>query len=451
MTTLSTLFYFFLALMLLITIHEYGHFLVARLCGVKVLRFSFGFGKVLFSRHDKHGTEFAISVLPLGGYVKMLDENEGEVADNERPFAFNNQSVYARIAIVLAGPLFNFLFALFAFWLIAMIGVLSLAPIIGKVSPQSIAATAGLTEKDEIIAFNNTPINSWHDFQYALIPQLGSHETITLRVQSKASSKPKTVLLPLAQWHPDTDEDPLTSFGITPFVPSIPPIVGEVVPKSVAQQAGFLPKDTITAINGNPVNDWLQLVDTIRHHPGQKIVIQISRNTHSQPITVIPATQTVNGNQEGYIGLRSVQPHWPQKWVRFERHGPLSAARIAFEQTVDLTAATFTMFGRLLTGQLGLQNLSGPIGIAEGAGNSGRSGLTSYLSFLGFISISLGVLNLLPIPLLDGGHFAYYLFELIRRKPLSDRSKSVGFYMGFILIAMLMFMAIFNDFSRILR
>ena len=448
---LSTLFYFFLALLLLITIHEYGHFLVARLCGVKVLRFSFGFGKVLFRFYDKKGTEYAFSALPLGGYVKMLDETEGDVPESERHLAFNNQSVWARMAIVLAGPLFNFIFAFAAFWLVLVLGVLSLSPIIDKVTPNSIAAQAGLSAHQEIIAFNDQPINSWHDFQYELIPQLGSGETVHLQVKSLQDNQQHSIDLPLKNWNPDREEDPLTSLGIIPFIPTLPPIVGEVMQDSVAQKAGFLPNDQIKSINNNPIHNWLDIVNLVKQSPNKKLTVKIKRKQHTLDILVTPASQKVDGKSEGYLGLKSQQTDWPKKWVRFERQNPLKAVRIALRQTIDLSSATFIMFGRLITGQLSLNNLSGPIGIAQGAGNSGRNGITSYLSFLGFISISLGVLNLLPIPMLDGGHFIFHFIELIRRKPVSEKFKTIAFYMGLILIVMLMFMAIFNDFSRILR
>ncbi|OGV51874.1 MAG: RIP metalloprotease RseP [Legionellales bacterium RIFCSPHIGHO2_12_FULL_42_9] len=448
---LLTLFYFFLALFLLVTIHEYGHFLVARLCGVKVLRFSFGFGKALFRWHDKRGTEYVFSALPLGGYVKMLDEGEGSVALDERHLAFNNKSVYARIAIVLAGPLFNFIFAFVAFWLVLVIGVLSLAPIIDAVRPNSIAERAGLSAKQEIVAFNQQPINSWHDFQYELIPKLGSHETILIRVKSILNNQQKTISLPLKNWQPDLQENPLLSLGIIPFIPMIPPIVGDVMKDSVAKQAGFLTHDVIVAANGEPIHNWLNFVHLVKKSPSAKLVIKIKRKSHFKTITLTTASQQIDGKTEGYIGLRAQQIQFPKKWLHFDRQSPIKAAGTALRQTVKLTSATFVMIGRLLTGQLGLTNLSGPIGIAQGAGNSARAGLTTYLSFLGFISVSLGVLNLLPIPILDGGHFVYHLIELIRRRPLSEKSKAMGFSMGFIFIVMLMIMVVFNDFSRLLR
>lgn len=447
----STLFYFFLALILLITVHEYGHFLVARLCGVKVLRFSFGFGKVLARWHDKQGTEYAWSLFPLGGYVKMLDETEGEVAANERHLAFNNKSVWARIAIVVAGPLFNFIFAFLALWLVLVIGIKSLAPMIEDVKPKSIAAMAGLEAKQEILALNDKKITSWRDFQFALMPLLGSNESINISVKSLLNGQRKTLLLPLANWTLDSKKpDPLGSLGIVPFVPHIPPIVGEVVNGSPAQIGGLQTGDVIKQVNGKLLDDWLDLVAYVKQHPDSSLTLSILRHGQSEIVKLHIGSQFNNGQKEGFLGVRSQKVDWPPQWLRIQRQGPLQAMGTAFSQTVELTGATFSLIGRFITGRLALQNISGPVGIAQGAGESARSGLTYYLSFLALVSISLGVLNLLPIPMLDGGHLLYCLLEVIRRQPLSDEFKSVGIYLGLVFLMALMLLALTNDISRLL-
>lgn len=446
-----TLFYFFIALMLLITVHEYGHFLVARLCGVKVLRFSFGFGKVLFRCYDKKGTEYAISALPFGGYVKMLDESEGEVNPEERHLAFNNKSVYARIAIVLAGPLFNFIFAFAVFWLVLVLGIYSLAPIIANITPHSIAEQAGFAAQQEILTVNQQPIHNWHDFQYVLAPKLGTSEIVTVEVKSLIDDQKKIIDLPIKNWQSQSDiNGPLTSLGITPLIPTLPPVIGKVMKHSVAARAGFHSNDKIETIDGKPMNDWFAVVEYVQQHPNTKLSIQIQRHHHAKTITVTTSSHKVDGKTVGYLGLHVQKVNWPPHLIRLQKQNPLMAINTAFNQTMNMTVTTFVMFGRLLTGHLGLKHLSGPVGIAKIAGNSGRNGLTSYLTFLGFISISLGALNLLPIPILDGGHFIYYLIELICRRPLPDKIKQLGFYIGFILIFLLMFLAIFNDFSRLL-
>lgn len=447
---LSTLLYFLLALVLLVTIHEYGHFQVARWCGVKVLRFSFGFGKILARFYDKKGTEYAWSLFPLGGYVKMLDETEGDVPEQEKPFAFNNQSVLVRIAIVVAGPLFNFIFAFIALWLVLVIGMHSLAPMIDSVKPNSIAAQAGLGSKQEIIALNGVNINSWRDFQYAMMPLIGSQETVSLTVKSMVNGQESKLLLPLANWQMDDKKpDPIKSLGIVPFVPTVPPVIGEVVPDSPAEKAGLRIGDEIIKVNGQHFDDWLYLVGYVRERPDSKIDLEIERQGKLQKIAVYTGSQENNGKLEGYLGVRSQKVDWPAHWLRLERQTPILALGTAFKQTMQLTGTTFILMGRLVTGKLGLNSISGPVGIAQGAGDSGRGGLVSYLFFLALVSISLGALNLLPIPMLDGGHLLYYVLEIIRRKPLSEGVKSAGLYFGLLLLVALMFVALSNDISRL--
>lgn len=447
---LLTLLYFFLALLLLVTVHEYGHFQVARWCGVKVLRFSFGFGKVLARWHDKKGTEYAWSLFPLGGYVKMLDESEGDVAESERHLAFNNKSVWARIAIVLAGPLFNFIFAFVALWLVLIIGMHSLAPMIESVKPNSIAANAGLTAKEEIIALNDIKINSWRDFQYALMPLVGSKETVRLTVKSQVDGHQSQIMLPLADWELDSKKpDPLKSLGIEPFIPSIPPVVGEVIPDAPAAKAGLKTGDKIVSVDGKPFDDWLFLVNYVKERPDAQLTLQVNRKGSVQEVVVHTGSQDNKGTVEGFLGLRSQKVDWPSHWLRLERQNPLEAIGTAFKQTIQLTETTFILMGRLITGKLGINSISGPVGIAQGAGDSGRGGLASYLFFLALVSISLGTLNLLPIPMLDGGHLLYYVLEIIIRRPVSDSLKSAGAYVGLLLLGALMFVALTNDISRL--
>lgn len=442
--------YFILALFLLVTVHEYGHFQVARWCGVKVLRFSFGFGKVLACWRDKRGTEYVWSLIPLGGYVKMLDESEEEVADNEKHLAFNNQTIWVRIAIVIAGPLFNFLFAFVALWLVLVIGMYSLAPMVESVKPGSIAAKAGLTSKVEIIALNDNKINSWRDFQYAMMPLVGSKETVVLRVKSFIDGHQSQLSLPLQDWQLDDKKiDPLKSLGIEPFIPSIPPIIGEVLVDSPGSKAGLLVGDKIVSVDGNSFDDWMYFLEYVQKSPDTQLTLKIERKGRLQEISVLTGTNEKDGKIEGYIGIRSQKVDWPAHWLRLEREGPLVAIGIALKQTLQLTGTTFTLMGRLVTGQLGLKSISGPVGIAQGAGDSGRSGFVYYLFFLALISISLGVLNLLPVPMLDGGHLLFYAVEFIKRKPLSEKAKSISIYLGLLFIFALMCIALSNDISRL--
>jgi regulator of sigma E protease len=446
-----TLLYFIFALVILIIVHEFGHFIVARLCGVKVLRFSFGFGKVLFSWRSRTGTEFAWSLIPLGGYVKMLDETEGDVPENERHLAFNTQPVLARIAIILAGPVFNLLFAVLALWAMWMIGIKTLAPMIEDVRPGSVAAKAGLKPQQEVIAFAGKDIVSWHDFQFALMPFIGSNEPMPITVRSLTNNQQSNVVLSLDNWNLDAKKpDVLDSLGIVPFIPKVPPVVGEVVSDSPAEAAGLKPGDEIKTLNSEPVSDWLMLVDYVKAHPNGDMTLVLQRQGKEISLKARIGQTVTGGRTEGFLGTRSKRVDWPANWLRVQRETPLRALGLAFEQTAELTGVTLTLIGRLALGKLPIQSLSGPVGIAQSAGESGRSGIAYYLSFLALVSISLGVLNLLPIPVLDGGHLLYCVIELIRRRPLSEEVKSVGVYLGLVLLLALMVIALKNDISRLI-
>lgn len=446
MSVFVTIFYFILALFLLVTVHEYGHFIVARLCGVKVLRFSFGFGRVLARWHDKRGTEYAWSLIPLGGYIKMLDEEEEPVADCDKHLAFNNQSVWVRIAIALAGPLFNFLFAFIAFWLVLVVGIKSLAPMIDSVTPGSIAAKAGLKAKQEIIMLNNQSISSWHDFQYVLMPLIGTEQSVPMISKSLVTGQLSTLSLNLDEWRLESKRpDVLASLGVTPFLPTVPPIVGMVVANSPASIAGFQVGDVVLSVDGASISDWTDLLDLVKNNPGQLMSIVVERHSKKVVLPVELGYAQRDGRNVGMLGVQSKRVDWPQGWLRLQRQDPIKAVGTAFFQTVDLTKATFVLIGRLATGKVSLRGISGPVGIAQGAGESAQGGFSYYVSFLALISISLGVLNLMPIPLLDGGHLFYYVIELIRRRPLSAKIKSLGIYIGFVFLFSLMALALTND------
>ncbi len=391
---LLTTLYFLLALLILVLVHEYGHFQVARWCGVKVLRFSFGFGPVLAQWRDKKGTQYVWSLFPLGGYVKMLGESKEEVSDKEQHMAFNNQSLWVRTAIVLAGPLFNFLFAMIALWLLLVIGMNSIAPIVQSVRPNSIAAKAGILANQELIGFNRIKINSWKGFQYAIMPFIGSQESVLLRFKSIQDGHLSQLSLPLANWTlNDKNPDPIRDLGIEPFIPKIPPVVGAIVPNSPAAKTDLQLDDRILSVNGVAVKDWIFFVDYVRSHPGASMHVTIDRKGQVQTLELQSDQQIIQGKRVGFIGLHSKKMDWPNQWLRVEREGPLQSIPIALKQTWELTGATFILMGRLVAGKLSLNSISGPFGIAQGAGDSGRSGLMAYLFFLALISISLGAIK----------------------------------------------------------
>jgi regulator of sigma E protease len=447
-----TFLYFMLALLLLVSVHEFGHFWVARRLGVKVLRFSFGFGKVLARWHAKSGTEYVWSLLPFGGYVQMLDEEEGPVADADKPFAFNRQSAWVKIAIAFAGPLFNFIFAFCALWLVLVVGIQSLAPMIDNVLPGSVAAKAGLVAQQEIVAMNHQPISSWRDFQYALMPFIGTSDTVSLTVKSMVNGESSTASLALVEGQLDgKNPDLLATLGIKPFVPKIPPLVGEVVNNSPAQLAGFKTGDEVLVVDGVAIKDWLNLLELIKHRPHQDIPMMVKRQGQVMQLHVKLGSVEINGHEVGLLGIRSQPQQWPTGWLRLQRLGPIEAVGTAFKQTVQLTESSILLMGRLVLGKVSLHGISGPVGIAQIAGASARNGFAYYVFFLAIISISLGVLNLLPIPLLDGGHILYYFCELIRRRPLSTEIKTIGLYIGFIMLMGLMVLAVTNDLERLIH
>ena len=451
MNIVWTLFYFILALLLLVTVHEYGHFIVARWCGVKVLRFSFGFGKVLAHWRDKRGTEYAWSLIPLGGYVKMLDEEEGFVAPAEKHLAFNNQSLWVKIAIASAGPLFNFLFAFCALWLVLVVGIQSFAPMIGRVLPGSIAERGGLQAQEEIIALNDKPIFSWRDFQYALMPLVGSNDTVQITVKSMLNGKQMKRKLELTGWQLDGKKsDVLGTLGIKPFVPAVPPVVNEVFSNSTAKSAGLKVGDIVLKVDGVAITDWLDMLSIIKDNPDKLMTIVVRRDGKEVQLPVKVGKARLDGVEVGVLGVLSKHVDWPAGWLRVQREGPIVALGSALRQTVELTAASFSLVGRLVMGKVSLQGISGPIGIAQGAGESAHSGFSYYMFFLALISISLGVINLLPIPLLDGGHLLYYVLELIRQRPLSAEFKSIGMVVGFTFLIALMILALTNDLGRLL-
>ena len=441
-------FAFLIAIAILILVHEFGHFWVARCFGVKVLRFSIGFGKPLFRWNDKKGTEYVIAMFPLGGYVKMLDETEDKVKFEERDQAFNRKPLYARMAVVLAGPLFNLLFAVVAYWLMFVIGITTIAPVIGKVIPNSIAAKAGLKPSYEITAIGRRATHNWQDVHLGLMAKAGKKAKVPMMLKKVDSGQSIQVKMDLHNLQGHTNL--LKSLGVEPFVPYTPPIVGKIVADYPAAEAGLLVGDKVLSVDDTSVKSWQDFVEYIKERPEHLLKIKIDREGQQYALELIPMQKTGRDEQYyGFIGASSQAIDWPENMLRTLHYSMLKAWLPALKETGLLIHLTFKIFWKLFTGGIPLSSISGPIGIAQGAGLSAQFGFTYFLGFLGLVSVSLGVLNLLPIPILDGGHLLFYLIEMIRRRPLSDIVQQRAIKAGLFFLVCIMVFAMYNDIIRL--
>ncbi|WP_163558102.1 sigma E protease regulator RseP [Halomonas sp. NO4] len=436
---------------LLITFHEFGHFWVARRCGVKVLRFSVGFGKPIWSRHDRHGTEFAVAAIPLGGYVKMLDEREAPVPPEERDRAFNRKSVWQRIAIVAAGPLANFLLAIVVYWALFVAGTTAVAPVIGSVDAESPAARAGLSGGEEIVAVRGEQVRSWDEINLKLVAAIGASGELSLQARDEPAAESRQYRLPVENYLVRQDPPrPLTTLGIVPWQPDIPAVLGQVVEGEAAARAGLEPGDEVLTVNGEPVSDWMDFVNRVRGSPGETLALEVARDGERREMSLTPGSREVEGATTiGYVGAGVEPVEWPAEYRREIRYGPVAAVGQAVGRTGEMTLLTLDAIRKMLVGLISPSNLSGPITIAQVAGDTARSGLESFVSFLAYLSISLGVLNLLPIPVLDGGHLLYYFVEVLRGRPVSERTQAVGLRIGLALVITLMVMALYFDLMRL--
>lgn len=438
------------ALGVLVTFHEFGHFWVARRCGVKVLRFSVGFGMPLLRWHDKTGTEFVVAAIPLGGYVKMLDEREGEVPADQVDQSFNRKTVRQRIAIVAAGPIANFLLALVFFWALAMLGSEQVRPVIGAVEAGSVAARAGLNAGQEIVAIDGEPTSGWAAVNLQLVRRLGESGSMQLTVREQGSTTDSPRELVLDNWLKGADEpDPIRSLGIRPWRPALPPVLAELDPKGPAQAAGLKTGDRLLALDGQSVSDWQQVVDAVRVRPDTKIVLRIERDGVPIEVPVALAARGESKAPSGYLGAGVKAVEWPAEMIREVSFGPVAAIGEGARRTWTMSVLTLDSLKKMLFGELSVKNLSGPITIAKVAGASAQSGVADFLNFLAYLSISLGVLNLLPIPVLDGGHLLFYLIEWARGRPLSDRVQGWGIQIGISLVVGVMLLALVNDLGRL--
>ena len=450
MDFLLTVLSLLVALSLLIAVHEWGHFLVARWSGVKVLRFSIGFGKPLWSRRlGPDQTEYMIAAIPLGGYVKMLDEREGEVAEEELPRAFNRQPLGKRAAIVFAGPLFNFLFAILAYWLMFVIGVSGLKPVLGEIEEGTLAHQAGLRAGQEILTVNGDATPTWQAAIESILPRLILNEEVVLDVYDGGLVRERR-LSPAGLDTSGKPEAIYRQLGLNLFQPRIEPVLDGVLAGSPAEAAGLQAGDRILSAAGEQVRDWSVLVAVINRHPGESFSLQVQRGSEVLSLSVRPEPVEGANGQGGRIGasVRVDPSHYDG--LRTELHyGPVAAVGASLQRTWEMSAMTLKMVGQMITGRASLENVSGPIGIAQYAKSSAGAGLSAFLAFLGLISISLGILNLLPIPILDGGHLFFYAIEAVRGKPLSEMAEAIGQRIGLAMILTLMGFAIYNDLARL--
>ncbi len=441
---------FVIALGILVTVHEYGHFWVARKNGVKVERFSVGFGRAIWRKTGKDGTEYVLAMIPLGGYVKMLDERVDDVQLKDKDKTFNAKSVYQRIAIVGAGPMANFAFALFAFYLMFLIGVPSVKPIVGNIAPNSIASQAKLLKNSEIVSISGVTTRDWQEVNLALIGEIGN-KTIEVKTKQTDSQYITTLLLDTSDWQFSPDKtSALTSLGITPFRPKVHNELAAVAKDSPASIGGLLPGDKLIAVGETKTSDWLSFSKEIKLFPAQEVLITINRDGQVLTLPLTPKRIEQSGKSIGYIGVAPKADEWPKSLLIDRSYGPIDAIKESVQRTWNLTTLTFSMIGKLISGDVSVKNLSGPIGIAQGAGSSAGHGFVYFLGFLALISINLGIINLLPLPVLDGGHLLYYLIELFTGKEVPEKVQEAGFRFGALALLMLMAIGLFNDFSRVL-
>jgi len=445
-----TVLAFVVAIALLVVFHEFGHYLVARLCNVKVMRFSLGFGNVIYSkRFANSDTEWVISSVPLGGYVKMVDEREEDVAPEDLPYAFNRKPVIQRMAIVVAGPLANFLLAIVLYWGLFIHGVPGLKPTLGDVPQGTPAAIAQMQSGETIMSINGEPVPSWQEMHWQLLELALNHIEVKIQVLNAAGAPVIHSLDMSGLEAKDLDSDFLNKLGLHLYQPVVMPVIGDVVDDGVAQRDGLQKDDHILRANGIEMRRWMDLVDVIRAHPGQSVQLDVQRGTSVLHITVVPQAVVESGKTTGKIGAgpKIDEAAWQAMFTEV-RYGPLDALTQSLRKTWETSVISLQMMGKMVMGEVSMKNLSGPITIADYAGQSAKLGLVAYLSFLALISISLGVLNLLPIPLLDGGHLLYYVVELVKGSPAPELAWEIGQKIGIALLGMLMVFAIYNDINR---
>lgn len=445
MDGLQTIVWFIVALGVLVTFHEFGHFYVARRCGVRVLRFSVGFGKPLVSWYDRQGTEFALAAIPLGGYVKMLDEREGNVAEEDLPYAFTQKTVWQRLAIVAAGPLANFMLAVVLFWGQLLPGSTDIVPIVGAVETGSIAQQAGLEPGQEILAVDDMPTPTWTQLNRQLLQRLGESGSLKFTVKYPDSNLNYESEVVLDDWLKGAAEpDPIAGLGLTLYRP--PVVIDTVQSGSPAERAGLLQGDRVISAEGKTMNTWSDWVAFVRNNPERPLALAVDRGGETLDLVITPEAVEAGGEVIGRVGVGF---KWPEELLRESNYSISGAFVKAVDKTWDTSFFVLVSVKKLIFGEISTKNLSGPITIAKVAGASAKAGWAYYLGFLGLLSVSLGVFNLLPIPVLDGGHILYYLVEAVKGSPVSDRIQIIGYQVGLFVIVGVMILAFYNDIMRL--
>ncbi len=455
MTQLSNILFdfilpFLLAMGLLVVVHEFGHYLAARWCAVKVLRFSIGFGRpVAMKKLGRDATEWAIGAFPLGGYVKMLDEREAPVAAAEAHRAFNRQPVAKRIIIVVAGPLANFLLAIAAYWALYVAGVPGVRAVVAEPLQATAAAAAGIGAEEEVLSVDGRPVASWERFSWAMLEHAVERGKVSLQTRDAAGQSHARELDLTSLGEQDMEGDFLGKLGLVPMALAAPPVIGEVVKGGAGEKAGLQADDRVLSVNGLAMPHWAAFARLIAAKAGQPLELRVQRHGAEIALEVIPEKVVVDGKEIGRINAKGkANDAQYERYQSKDSYGPIGAMGAAVVKTWDVSVFSLKMLGKMVTGQLSLRNLSGPITIADYAGQSVKRGSKSFLNFLALVSISLGILNLLPIPLLDGGHLMYYIAEAIKGRPVSDRFMELGQQIGMALLLALMLIAFYNDISR---
>jgi regulator of sigma E protease len=440
---------FIVALGILVAVHEWGHFWVARRCGVKVERFSIGFGKALWRRTDKLGTEYVIAAIPLGGYVKMLDERVDQVSEQDLPYAFNRQHVLKRIAIIAAGPGVNFLFAIFALFVMYSIGLQTIKPVVGSIQPDSVLSESQIPKNAILTQVGDRKVVDWEDVAYEFMSFIG-HEEMPIKWKDEENTYERSATINISQWKFDPDKTSVfASLGLTPYRPKVLLVLGSVEESSAAQRIGLQANDKIVSLNGTSMQNWEQIVGYVSTRPNQSVEVDVLRNGQIVNLSGTIGSKTEGQKTKGYMGFTPTLEPWPEGVVFVHQYGPGKALSKAMDKTWRLMTLSIEMLGKLITGDVSVKNLSGPISIAQGAGMSASLGLVYFLGFLALISVNLGIINLLPLPVLDGGHLLYYFIELLSGRPVPESVQQVGFKIGGVLLLLLMSIAIVNDIARL--